>query len=318
MGVFILLFGILIASVLLLLLAGTFGCYRYVFVVGKRANTDPHVMLPGEQYAERKEEILRLVDEALAIPYTDVYTVSHDGYRLHGRYYETAPGAPVEIQVHGYKSMAIRDFAGGLQLALSAGHNVLLIDQRAHGESEGRCLTFGVLERRDCLSWVNWLRERNGEAVRILLVGVSMGAATVLMAAGLPLSENVVGVVADSAYTSPKEIICKVIRDRRLSPALVYPFVRLGARLFGRFDLEEGSAETALKAARVPVLFIHGEADRFVPCDMSRANYAACGSEKRLLTVTEAGHGLGCLVDGAAYREALDWLFSEALYVENC
>lgn len=293
----------------LIVLTLSYICYRIVFTVDKRKLSDPHRMLPGEQYAERKNEILPLVDSALAIPYTDVWLTSHDGRRLHAAYYEFQAGAPTEIMCHGYQSIALRDFCGGLQMALNVGHNVLLIDQRAHGQSEGRCLTFGILERQDCLAWANYLCRKNGAEVPIILVGVSMGAATVLMASSLDLPHNVVGILADSGYTSPKEIICKVITDRRLPPSLVYPFVRLGATLFGGFRLEECNAPDALRNCKIPVLFIHGEDDRFVPCEMTHLNYAACASEKTLLTIPNAGHGLGCLVDKRRYNAAVKKFF---------
>lgn len=294
-------------------LIAAYVCYRIAFYVDKRQLQNPREMLPGEQYAVLKDRILPLVDEAVAIPYEDVWIPSADGFRLHGRYYETAAGAPVEVQVHGYKSIAIRDFAGGLQHALAAGHNVLLIDQRAHGQSEGRCLTFGILEREDVRLWARYLCDRFGEDVNIVLVGVSMGAASVMMAAELDLPQNVKGIVADSGYTSPKEIICKDIRSRGLPPAVFYPLLRLGAWLYGRFHLEQCSAPSALSNATVPVLFLHGEDDRFVPCEMSRRCYDACVTEKKLVTVADAGHGLEFLVDNAAYTAALTEFYAKIL-----
>lgn len=294
---------VIVALAVLVLLAALF-CYLRVFSVSKRLNRDPHILLEGKQYAEQSGKILPLIDEALLIEYTDVYIESFDGARLHARYYETDKNATTEIMMHGYRSIAIRDFSGGIQLALNSGHNVLLPDQRAHGESEGRCLTFGILERRDCAAWAEYIAKRNGKTAKILLTGISMGAATVLMSAQLELPENVIGIVADSSYTSPKEIICKVIKDMKLPAAPIYPFVKLGARLFGGFDLEECSALDAVKNCRYPVYFIHGEADFFVPCEMGLKLYENCSSEKTLLTVPGAGHGLGFIIDYDAYLKA--------------
>ncbi len=304
-------FVVLFVAALVLLTA--YVCYRIAFAVDKRLLQNPREMLPGEQYAALEHRILPLVEEALSIPCEDVWITGSDGVRLHGAYYETEKGAPIEVQVHGYKSIAIRDFSGGLQHSLSSGHNVLLIDQRAHGQSEGRCLTFGVLEREDVLSWVEYLCERFGKEIKIVLVGVSMGAATVMMAAELPLPENVVGIIADSGYTSPKEIICKDIRTRGLPTSVVYPFLRLGSALYGRFDLEKCDAPTALARVKIPVLFFHGEDDRFVPCEMSHRCYEACVTDKRLVTVADAGHGLEFLVDNAAYTAALADFYAKVL-----
>lgn len=302
-----------IIILLLILLGATYYCYNRVFVFGKNENRDPTILLEGEQYEALKDRILPLVEDAIEIPYENLYTRSFDGYRLHAAYYEVDPAAPVEIMIHGYKSIAIRDFSGGLQYTLKKGHNVLLIDQRAHGKSEGRCLTFGILERRDCLSWANYIIKRNGPDTKIILLGISMGAATVLMTSELNMPENIIGIIADSAYTSPKEIICDVIDGMKLPHALVYPLVKLGARIFGRFDLEECSAEEAVKNCRVPVYFIHGEDDRYVPCEMGLRNYRACVSEKILLTVPDAGHGLGFLLDIKGYDEART-RFEEKVY----
>lgn len=225
-----------------LIAEASYAACRLVFTVPEGCSDDPYRIPKGEQYDKLHERMTATVDAAVSIPFEDVYIRSHDGLRLRGRYYETSPGAPVQILFHGYRSNAVRDFSGGLRLALNSGCNALLVDQRAHGGSEGKHLGFGVLERRDCLDWIEYVNKRCGSGVPIVLVGVSMGAATVLMAAGLELPDNVVGVIADCGYTSPKEIICKVAVDMKLPSRLLYPLVRLGARLFAGFDPNECSA----------------------------------------------------------------------------
>ena len=134
-----------------------------------------------------------------------------------------------------------------------------------------------------------------------LLGGVSMGAATVMITVGKNLPKQVVGAVADCGYTSTKAIVCKVMRDMKLPPKVFYPFVRLGAKLFGHFDPDEISPIEAMKNAKIPVLFFHGDSDDFVPFDMSRENYDACISKKHLVTVKGAGHGLAYPKDPQAY-----------------
>ena len=204
--------------------------------------------------------------------------------------------------MHGYRSGAERDFCGGLKFGIEAGVNVLLVDQRAHGKSEGKCLTFGIKERRDCLSWVNYVVSRAGKNCEIVLYGMSMGAATVLMAAGLDLPRNVVGIVADCGYSSPKAIIKKVIREMHYPVFPTYFLVRLGGMLFGGFDIEETSAAAAMDGCDIPVLFIHGDDDRFVPCDMGRENHKHCRSAgKKILVVPAAGHGMSYMTDKKTY-----------------
>ncbi len=293
------------ASAGALIAAASYLCYRIAFTVPRKKIADIHDFPEDLHYGDQAGRIHALIDDVLGLSYEDVFVQSREGLRLHGKLYFVREDAPTEILFHGYQSIAERDFSGGLQLALAAGHNAILVDQRAHGKSEGRALSFGILERYDCLSWVEYAEERFGIDSQIILVGISMGAATVLMAGGLPLPETVKGIIADCGYTSPSEIIKKVARDRHLPVRPVYFFVRLGGKLYGRFDIEEESAESALKRCRIPVLFIHGENDGFVPCEMSRRNYAACAGEKTLVTFPGAEHGLSYLVDPERYRKSI-------------
>lgn len=263
---------VVVWSVLILLifiLAASYVCYRLCFSVPKQTETDLFRLPDTEQYAPYREAMTQMVRTVLALPYEDVWIRSDDGLHLHGKYYAGQPGAPVQIMMHGYKSGAERDFCGGAQIAVQGGYHVLLVDQRAHGKSEGRCLTFGIQERYDCRAWVNYAAGRFGADTKILLYGVSMGAATVLMAGGLNLPRNVVGIVADCGYSSPAAIIRKVIRDQHLPIFPVYQLIRLGGKLFGGFDLESATVTDALAHCDIPVLLIHGGDDRFVPCDIT-------------------------------------------------
>ncbi len=292
-------------AVVLMFLILVYICYRMTFAVPRRFRKNPRVLMKGEQYDAVADNSRELIDQILKLPCEEVEMTSSAGMRLFGRYYESKPGAPVNILFHGYRSLALRDFSGGAQLAMECGCNALMVDQRAHGKSEGRCLGFGITERRDLLDWVKYAIERFGPETKIILTGMSMGAATVLMSTDLPLPENVVGVIADCGYSSAREIIRKVVREMHLPVGPTYALIKLGARIYGGFDLEETTAPLSLAKAKVPVLFIHGEDDRFVPCDMSRENYAACASEKTLLTVPGAGHGISFLIDYDSYSRAV-------------
>ena len=141
-----------------------------------------------------------------------------------------------------------------------------------------------------------------------------MGASTVLMASTYELPENVVGVLADCGYTSAREIIKKVIREMKLPADLLYPFVKLGARIFGHFDLDEHSPIEAMKKCKLPVILLHGDADDFVPYSMSLENFEACTSEKkRMVTIAGAGHGLAFPADKEKYLTALHEFFDPIL-----
>ena len=136
-----------------------------------------------------------------------------------------------------------------------------------------------------------------------------MGAATVLMTADKPLPPTVIGILADCGYSSPRDIIRKVIRQLHLPVWLCYPLVRLGARLYGGFDPEADSPAQAVAHSTRPILFFHGETDDFVPCEMSHTLYDACPAEKRLVTIPQAGHGLCYLMDTPGYMRAVREFF---------
>lgn len=285
-------------------------CYRIAFYVPRMNQVTDEIPVPeGEIYEVFRDSMVNWVRQARAMPHEDVCITSFDGLKLWGTYYEYAPGAPIELMFHGYRGSAERDLSGGVQRCFKLGRSALIVDQRCSARSEGHVITFGINEHRDCLSWIDFLIKRFGPDVRIILTGISMGASTVLMAAGKTLPENVIGVLADCGYNSAKDIICKVIGQMGLPPALCYPFVKLGAWLFGHFDLDEYSPEEAMKTCSVPVIFFHGEQDDYVPCEMSRINYEACVSKKQLVLIPGAGHGLSYPVAPEVYLSALQDFF---------
>jgi pimeloyl-ACP methyl ester carboxylesterase len=239
---------------------------------------------------------------------------SFDGLTLRGKYYEYSKDAPLEILFHGYRGSSTQDLCGGVARCFLLGHSALIVDHRACGDSEGHVTTFGINESRDCQGWVEFvLKEINPDA-RIILAGISMGASTVLMCADRAFPDNVIGIVADCGYTSPREIIQKVIKcDLNLPVKLLYPFVRLGGKLFGHFDLEAYSPIESVKKSRLPIIFFHGETDAFVPHSMSVTNYHACVANKRLVLVPNAGHGLCFLVDQETYLSELRTFFDPLL-----
>lgn len=305
---------ILAASVVLILLAA-FLCFYLTFFVPRHAPVaiDDYTIPNGEIYEPYRDVMVNWMKEVRAMPHEDFYITSFDGLKLHGRYFEYAPGAPIELMVHGYRGNGDRDLCGGVQRCFAMGRSSLVIDQRCSGESGGKVITFGIREYRDCLAWVDFMVKHFGEDAKIILTGISMGASTVLMAAGNPLPRQVKGVLADCGFSCARDIIRKVIRQLKLPLWPVYPLIRLGARLYGRFDPESYSAVDAVKKATVPVIFFHGKDDAFVPCEMSKENYEACTSRKKLVLIPGAGHGLSYLADPEGYLKALGEFFGPEL-----
>ena len=299
--------GIIVAVLLLLTLAIAYYCYRRVFYAPPRKPMadDEYEIPPGEIYEAYRDKMVAWMKETRAMPCERVSVTSFDGLILRGRYYEYAKGAPVEILFHGYQGTSERDLCGGVQRCFALGRNALLVDQRASGESDGKVITFGINERKDCLTWIDFIIKKLGNNVKIMLGGVSMGGATVLTAAGEDLPKNVVCALGDCPYSTPKAIIQKIIKEMRLPPALVYPFIKLGARIFGHFNLEEASPLQAMATCKIPVILFHGDEDAFVPFAMSEEILNACNTQKRLVAVKGAGHGLAFPKDEAAYIAAL-------------
>ena len=299
----------LIPAALLLLLLAAAVCYFMIFHSFRTKEKEEYPIPKGEIYEVYREDMVRWIKEARARPRKEVSIRSFDGLTLRGIYYECEKGAPIEILFHGYRGTGERDLSGGVARCFALKHNALIVDHRASGKSDGHVITFGVYESRDCLKWVDFVLREIDPKAKIILTGISMGAATVMVAASQKLPDNVIGVLADCGYTSPRAIIKKVMRDLKLPADLLYPIARLGARLFGGFDPDAASPIESMKRSRLPVIFLHGDTDDFVPHAMSVENYEACIKEKRLVTIKNAGHGLAFPVDQELYLSALHEFF---------
>lgn len=299
----------ILLALVLLALGVAYRAYRFAYYSPHKGQNNPYFSPEGRLYTEEDRPIFQMIREMEALDYEPVTIRSHDGLQLFGRYYHVSDGAPLQIQMHGYRGQAYRDFCGGNKLAREMGLNTLVVDQRAHGKSEGHVISFGVNERFDCLGWAQYAAERWPD-VPITLAGISMGAATVLMASDLPLPEQVKGILADCGYSSPRAIIKTVCWSLPKYMRILYPFTSFSAGLFGHFDPDGASALGAVSNTRLPILLIHGEADDFVPCSMSREIAAACAGPVRLETFPGAGHGGSYLKDperyGRVWREFME------------
>lgn len=298
--------GIAVGIGCLVILVSLF-CFLKVFYspTRKPLKDDEFEYPPGKVYEPFYEQMTEWMKDLRSRPHEVVSVTSYDGLTLRGAYYEYAPDAIVEILFHGYQGTSERDLSGAIERCFALGRSVLLADHRGSGKSDGHVLTFGAKERKDCQTWVEFATQKFGKERPLVVGGISMGGATVLLAAGDGLPDNVVCVMADCSYSSAREVIKKVVHEMRLPADMVYPFIKLGAKIFGGFNLDEAAPLEAVKHSKTPIVFIHGEADDYVPYEMSVRMHEACNSPKKLVSIHDAGHGLAFPVNKQAYIQGL-------------
>lgn len=210
----------------------------------------------------------------------------------------------VMIFMHGFRNQDFTDFSASTKLFYEDGYTLVLAHQRAHDLSEGKYLSYGINERNDCKRWIDWAIKTYGNDCNIVLNGVSMGCATVLMTLGYQLPKNVKACVADCGYTSPRDIFNYVVRrDKKLPAFPVVDVCNFLCKIFAGFSIDDYTPIKAMETCQTPVIFIHGDEDRFVPTYMSKVNYDACKAPKKLLIVKGARHA-------ACFEEQPDLCFA--------
>lgn len=300
---------ICLSTLAVIVLLVFFAC-RWIYSVAFRSphkhQNELYRLAKGFYPGTDKETFNGWVKSMDEVPYEKVYITSRDGLKLAGRYYHVADGAPVALCLHGYRSLPVKDFCGGGKMLPRLGFNVLMVYHRAHGESEGNTITFGIKERYDCIEWVKYINSRFGENIPVVIYGISMGAATAILAAGeKDLPKNVSCAVADCPYSSPKAIIRKVAgEDMGFPVGLAYPFVCLSAMVFGSFRIGNVSCVQAARESKIPILLIHGESDDFVPTYMGR-EIAKDNPLVELHTFPDATHGICYITDKERYISVL-------------
>ena len=269
--------------------------------------TDPDII---DEFADREkmEEYMKKMEPVgewmVKQEPEHVNITARDGIRLHGLFFPNdGETKKLAIILHGFTSKA-EDGSVHIKTFHEMGFAVLAVDMRAHGESEGKYVGFGILDRFDTLEWIRYGRKRFGEDLKVVLHGVSMGATTALMTLGVPEArEAISAVVADCAFTSPDAIFSHVMKKDYHLPS--FPVMNL-SNLLSKFTAgysgdEYSTLEALADNDTVPVLFIHGSEDKFVPVWMAEQNYEACHSEKEKLIMEGAGHGSSAFEDPELY-----------------
>lgn len=271
------------------------------------AKTERTMKMAGTDWNQYMGLIQERKEYLLAQPHQEISIQSEDNLKLHATYFPGKDKQKVVICFHGYTSKGMSDYIGLSDYYLKHGYGMLLPDARAHGTSEGEYIGFGCLDRKDALGWINWVIKNCGEEVQILLHGTSMGGATVLMASGCELPGQVKGIISDCGFTSPKEVFTHVLHSMYHLPA--FPLIQITDfvnRKKAGYGMDECNAAREVRKAKVPILFIHGDADTFVPCEMCDEIYKNCASKKRKLIVKGAAHAESYYKDTKTYENTLD------------
>lgn len=246
-----------------------------------------------------------------ARPHEVIRLQSRDGTLLVGHWMPVCKPKRVIIAMHGWRSAWDHDFGMIADFLQTNGCSVLYAEQRGQGGSGGAHMGFGLTERYDCLDWVDWVNRKFQNRLPVYLCGISMGASTVLMAGGLDLPPNVRGILADCGFTSAVGIWKHVAKQAHLA----YPvYGGTAGRLAKKrlcVAMDSDSCPQSLARCRVPVLFVHGTEDHFVPIAMTFENYQACAAPRRLFVVPGAEHGMSYLTDPQGYENAVKSFWEE-------
>ena len=285
------------------------GFFLFLYFVYKKAFYSPMwwqnedlSLSKSLNYQGLEDKAITLINNLLAIPYEDVYIKSFDGLKLHGYFYKCDNSKEVAIMFHGYRGTARRDFSGGAIEMMNLNKNVLLIDHRAHGLSEGHSITFGKREQKDVVSWINYVKERIGNDAKICIVGISMGGATVLMASDKIDPE--IKIIADCPYSSIKQEIKETLRRVHMSATLLYPFTALASIVYGHTRINSDALKN-VSMSKNKILIIHGTSDTIVPYKMSERVYLNNKDHVQYELFEGVEHGLSYIKDPERYRKLL-------------
>ena len=249
---------------------------------------------------QTREQSIQTMD---SLPSEDAQITSRDGLVLKGHWVHAENPKRLVIMAHGWHGGWKSDFGVSAPFYRDSGCEALYIEQRCHGDSEGKLIGYGIKERFDVLDWLEYARTVKPD-LPIYLCGISMGAATVLMCAGEPIADRVTAIIADCGYTSPSEIISSSISGLMgKATDVTVAAINLNCRLREGFDFDDYTTLKALENdTEIPVFFIHGDDDDFVPCRMSMENYLACRAPREIMIVHGAQHGTSYLVDTKTYQ----------------
>ncbi|STD23699.1 alpha/beta hydrolase [Enterococcus mundtii] len=230
---------------------------------------------------------------------------SADGLKLSAIYLPATDSHKTAIVAHGYMGNA-ETMANYAKMFHDLGYNVLVPDARGHGKSEGDYIGFGWHERKDYVKWIDQVLETNGQSEEIVLYGISMGAATVMMTSGEPLPTNVKAIIEDCGYSSVNEELAYQLNELfSLPPFPLIQVTSLMTKIRAGYFFREADAIKQLEKNQLPMLFIHGDADTFVPYEMLDKVYQATNGPKEKYIVPGAEHAKAYSIDPENYQKTV-------------
>lgn len=234
--------------------------------------------------------------------------VSVDGIKLEGNYLEAVePTNKTVVFAHGYLGNAFDMGIFSEFYYEELGFNLFIPDLRGHGNSEGEYIGFGWPDRLDLVDWIELLIADKNAEMEVYLHGLSMGASTVLMMSGEDLPDNVKGIIADSPYTSVYDLFAyQLKRMYHLPAAPILPMMSVVTKMRANYSLTEASALKQVEKTEIPILYIHGAADTFVPYEMSKALSEKTSSEHTLVLFPDANHGESIVLHEMEYYQAVN------------
>lgn len=241
-----------------------------------------------------------------------VTTTSFDGLKLVGHYIEQNSDKTVII-VHGFGG-TYQDMQQHCNLFYQRDYNILLTENRAHGESEGRCVGFGYVDRQDICGWINFLNQSKPNQ-KIVLFGLSMGGTAVCFTASEKLPSNVVAIISDCAFSNGSKQIDYVLKKYKILGKIAKKHLLSYLKRLYALDILQIDATKSVKNTKIPILYIHGSDDKYVPIENMFELYDSTPANLREKYIVEnAGHGQSCAVAGILYeKKIVDFIKSRTL-----
>ena len=304
----------IVLIIILVLIAVIFGAGYYMFVsvfdnqFKEKENNDPNffdsdadLMRPTSRKLIAYQQ--QCHEEFSHLPFKELEVTSFDGLKLKG-YLLEGNSKEIVICVHGYKSNMENDYCDKLKIYRDRGTTVLLLNDRAHGNSEGRYIGMSENDRKDVAKWVDKLNEMYDNP-RIYLHGVSMGGATVIHCANMKL-KNVCGIIDDCGFNSILGITQALISDMYHIPYFPIGYAAwFWSKVLTGVSFNTSIGEECVRHSDVPILFFHGKEDKFVPLRMSESMYEACTAPKELHLIENCGHAAAYICAPEEYTDAV-------------